>query len=201
MLSVGDSGIPQEYHYLTTRNGIQVKIHSTIDFHEYRVACLATIIANELGLPADQTNELCYYALFHDIGKVAIPSRILDKPARLTDSEFYIMKTHPDVGAELLGNDPGTIIVRQHLERWDGAGYPAGIKGNEIDYSARVLSIADSFDAMTEYRTYDPPRSACDALREIERCSGTQFDPEIAECFIRIADHYSERVDRVRTIH
>ncbi len=156
--------------------------------HSQRVAEYSHAIALALGMSKEEANEIRHVALLHDIGKISIPDSILNKPGRLTDEEFEIMKTHPAAGAEILkdvtlvqGLDVG---AKYHHERYDGKGYPSGLKGEEIPYVARIICVADSFDAMSSNRVYRNRMSMDDILNELERCKGTQFDPHIADVFI-----------------
>jgi HD-GYP domain-containing protein (c-di-GMP phosphodiesterase class II) len=119
---------------------------------------------------------------------VGIPDNILLKPGKLTNEEFDVIKRHPDIGADILKPLPPmakeTEIIRHHHERYDGYGYPAGLKGNDIPYLSRIITLADSFDAMTSDRPYRKGMSIQDALEEIKRCKGKQFDPSLADTFI-----------------
>jgi HD-GYP domain-containing protein (c-di-GMP phosphodiesterase class II) len=127
----------------------------------------------------------------HDLGKLAIPEEILRKPAPLTEAERLVLERHPQIGfrmLESLGVDPVADWVLHHHERWDGTGYPDGIPGEEIPLGARILFVADAFDAMTSDRVYRSRLSHVDALAELERCAGTQFDPEIVAAFVEELD-------------
>ncbi|HEV3474868.1 MAG TPA: HD-GYP domain-containing protein [Actinomycetota bacterium] len=133
-------------------------------------------------------SEIGHAFLLHDIGKIGIPDRILTKPGTLTDSEWAVMRTHPLIGAQvvrpirILGE--AEDVVRFHHERFDGDGYPSGLRGEEIPLAARIFSVVDAYDAMTNDRPY---RAACSpeaALDELIRCSGTQFDPEVVDEFL-----------------
>ena len=153
--------------------------------HAVRVARLALAIADELGLAEDGMDRLEKGALLHDIGKLDMPASILSKPAPLDDDEWLVMRRHPQVGYDLLKNQPrfadAAEIVLSHHEAFDGSGYPRGLKGFEIPYEARILSVADAYDSMTTPHTQRPPMTPSLAIQEIERCSGRQFDPECAE--------------------
>jgi putative nucleotidyltransferase with HDIG domain len=152
--------------------------------HATRVARLALAIADELTLDDASMSELEHAALLHDVGKLELPAALLAKPAPLTDAEWRVMRTHPDAGYELVRRLPGmegaANIIRAHHEAFDGSGYPNQLKGREIPLGARILTIADSFDSMTHPHTQRPAMPPALAVREIERCSGTQFDPELA---------------------
>lgn len=157
--------------------------------HSIRVAEYAVLLAQEVGLSEIEVREVELCALFHDIGKIGIPDSVLLKPARLTRAEFEIMKSHPVRSAKILEKIsplrnliPG---IKYHHERWDGLGYPEGLKGEEIPLYARMILIADTYDAMTSTRPY---RLALDkeiAFEELRKCSGTQFDSSLVEAFIR----------------
>jgi diguanylate cyclase (GGDEF)-like protein/putative nucleotidyltransferase with HDIG domain len=150
--------------------------------HSERVGELAARIATQIGLDPEQVELTRLAANLHDLGKLAIPEEILRKPGTLTDSERLVLERHPQIGyrmLESLGVDPVADLVLHHHERWDGAGYPDRLRGEEIPLAARIIFVADAFDAMTSDRVYRSKRSAAAALAELERCSGTQFDPGI----------------------
>ncbi|HEV2251140.1 MAG TPA: HD-GYP domain-containing protein, partial [Candidatus Limnocylindria bacterium] len=148
--------------------------------HARRVVRYMELIADGLGVPVDQHATLRRGALLHDIGKIGVPDHILRKPGPLSENEWYTMKTHPDLGARIIANVPFleevAVIIRAHHERWDGNGYPEGLAGEQIPLGARIFAVADSFDAMTSDRPYRRGRHLDEALAEIERCAGTQFD-------------------------
>jgi putative nucleotidyltransferase with HDIG domain len=157
--------------------------------HSIRVAEYAVMIATELKLSEVEIREVELSALFHDIGKIGIPDSVLLKPARLTRAEFEIMKSHPVRSARIIEKiSPLRNLVpgiRHHHERYDGLGYPDGLKADEVPLYARIILIADTYDAMTSTRPY---RLALDkevAFEELRKCSGTQFDPALVDCFIR----------------
>jgi response regulator RpfG family c-di-GMP phosphodiesterase len=156
--------------------------------HSTRVTNLSLSMGNILKLPEDDKDVLYIAASLHDIGKVGIPDSILLKNDKLTDDEFRIIKRHPDIGADILKPLPPMIretdIIRYHHERYDGKGYPSGIKGQEIPLLSRIITLADAYDAMTTDRPYREGLPVDKAIEEIERCSGTQFDPELAKIFI-----------------
>jgi putative nucleotidyltransferase with HDIG domain len=153
--------------------------------HATRVARLALSMADELGFTDDRLATLEYGALLHDIGKLDMPASILSKPAPLDESEWEVMRTHPQVGYDLLRNQPrfagAAEIVLTHHEAFDGSGYPRGLQGRAIPYGARILAVADAYDSMTHPHTQRPPMPPSLAIEEIERCSGSQFDPDCAE--------------------
>jgi putative nucleotidyltransferase with HDIG domain len=162
--------------------------------HSTRVTSLAIMQAEYLGLSEIDRDILYVSSKLHDIGKVGIPDSILLKPGPLTQEEFSIIKKHPDIGADILKSisimERETEIIRHHHERYDGKGYPAGIKGDEIPLLSRIIALADTFDAMTSERPYRSALSTKEAIQEITRCKGTQFDPHLAESFIKIIDQY-----------
>jgi diguanylate cyclase (GGDEF)-like protein/putative nucleotidyltransferase with HDIG domain len=153
--------------------------------HGDDVACLATELAQSLGLSDADVYVLRLAAWLHDIGKVAVPDAVLLKPARLTTEEWALMRAHPAVGADVVECVPGlraiAPIIRAHHERWDGQGYPDGVAGAEIPLAARIICVADAFLTITSDRPYQRARSVEEARAEMRRCSGSQFDPEVVE--------------------
>ena len=158
--------------------------------HSYRVAQYSQMLARELGMSEDEAKNVNAVALLHDIGKIGVPDSILNKPGRLTDEEYSIMKLHPVIGAEILKDinilEGLDIGARYHHERFDGRGYPDGLKGDEIPYIAKIIGIADAYDAMSSNRVYRKRFPDEKILEEIEKCKGTQFDLDIADAFIRL---------------
>jgi HD-GYP domain-containing protein (c-di-GMP phosphodiesterase class II) len=157
--------------------------------HSNRVSEYCKMMGENLGLSNDQIKELEFAGLMHDIGKITIPDRILDKPRKLTDIEWDIMKTHTINGYQILRSaDKYSQLAEYaltHHERWDGKGYPNGLKGEEIPLFSRVISVCDAFEAMTADRPY---RKALDyrvAIDELNRCAGSQFDSKLVEIFIK----------------
>ena len=155
--------------------------------HSSRVTVFAQAMARRIGLDQERVPILRLGALLHDVGKLAVPSTVLLKQGPLTEAEVGQMRRHPVAGARMLktlGAPPMILpVVLHHHERWDGSGYPSGQKGEEIPLEARMLSIADSFDAMTSTRPYRASKSPDEAMDELERCAGTQFDPELVDAF------------------
>jgi diguanylate cyclase (GGDEF)-like protein len=154
--------------------------------HSERVSELAARVAGRLGLEPEQVELTRLAGSLHDLGKLAIPEEILRKPGALTDSERLVLERHPQIGFRMLdslGVDPVADLVLHHHERWDGAGYPDGLQGEEIPLGARIIFVTDAFDAMTSDRIYRPRRSSEAALAELERCAGSQFDPAIVAAF------------------
>jgi diguanylate cyclase (GGDEF)-like protein/putative nucleotidyltransferase with HDIG domain len=154
--------------------------------HSERVSELSARIAARLGLEPEQVELTRLAASLHDLGKLAIPEEILRKAGALTDSERLVLERHPQIGFRMLdslGVDPVADLVLHHHERWDGAGYPDGLRGEQIPLGARIIFIGDAYDAMTSDRIYRAKRSSAAALAELERCAGTQFDPGIVAAF------------------
>ena len=156
--------------------------------HSIRVGAYSKIIAENLGMSSDEVDNIYYIALLHDIGKIAIPDSILNKPGRLTDEEFAVMKSHTTRGAAILkgiSTIPQIIEgAKSHHEKYDGSGYPEGLKGEDIPFVARIICCADCFDAMASKRVYKEPFSLDVITNEFERCAGTQFDPQISRVVI-----------------
>jgi HD-GYP domain-containing protein (c-di-GMP phosphodiesterase class II) len=155
--------------------------------HSERVSDFAARVATRIGLDPEQVELTRLAASLHDLGKLAIPEEILQKPGVLTDSERLVLERHPQIGFRMLdslGVDPVADLVLHHHERWDGAGYPDGQRGADIPLGARIIFVTDAYDAMTSDRTYRPRLSAEAAIAELERCAGTQFDPGIVEAFV-----------------
>ncbi len=170
--------------------------------HSDRVSEYSVLIGQKLGLSEEAIKTLQVGGLFHDIGKIGIPDSILLKEAKLTDDEYSEIKNHPSIGAHILCNaevfQDIIPIVKHHHEKFDGTGYPGRLKGDDIPYLARIAAVADTFDAMTSKRTY---RNALplDVVRaEIEKCSGTQFDPEIAKVFLDILDNDYKEIEEIQ---
>jgi diguanylate cyclase (GGDEF)-like protein len=154
--------------------------------HSDRVGELAARIARRLGVEEAQIELTRVAASLHDLGKLAIPEEILRKPGTLNESERLVLQRHPQIGhrmLESLGVEPIAEWVLHHHERWDGDGYPDRLRGEEIPLGARIIFVADAYDAMTSERVYDRSLSPSEALEELERCSGSQFDPAIVDAF------------------
>jgi diguanylate cyclase (GGDEF)-like protein len=154
--------------------------------HSERVGELAARISRQLGLDDAQVELTRLAASLHDLGKLAIPEEILRKPSALNESECLVLQRHPQIGfrmLESLGVEPIAEWVLHHHERWDGAGYPDRLRGEEIPLGARIIFVADAYDAMTSERVYRRPLAPEEALNELERCSGSQFDPAIVDAF------------------
>jgi ribonuclease P protein subunit RPR2 len=159
--------------------------------HIERVRRLGLLLATEVVPPRDSRDpQMAYGFLLHDIGKLAVPDAILRAPGRLNEEQWTLMRRHPEEGVRMLSNVPfldrALDVVRHHHERWDGGGYPDGLRGEEIPLWARIFSVVDALDAMTAERPYRAARSYDEALQEIRRNSGTQFDPAIVAALERI---------------
>lgn len=169
--------------------------------HSFRVSEYSVLIAKRLGFDDEQCEELRKTALLHDIGKIGVPDNVLNKPAKLTDEEYAIMKSHVIKGAEILENFTSVKNIvegaRYHHERYDGKGYMEGLKGEEIPINARIIGIADAFDAMTANRVYRKQLDIDVVLHEIKRCRGTQFDPELADILLMLVDEGTIDVEKL----
>jgi len=154
--------------------------------HSQRVAELAARTARRLGLPDEEVELTRLAASLHDLGKLAIPEEILRKPGPLTEPERMVLERHPQIGfrmLESLGVDPVADWVLHHHERWDGTGYPDRLPGEQIPLGARIIFVADAYDAMTSERVYRRRVTSEQAIAELQRCAGTQFDPDVVDAF------------------
>ncbi len=155
--------------------------------HSQRVAEYSRGVCSALGLSQDLTDEIFAAARVHDVGKVGVRDAVLLKPGKLTGDEFGEIRQHPDIGARLTARFPdfgrGTAYIRHHHERWDGAGYPVGLRGGDIPLGARVIAVADTYDAITSSRVYRPAQTDEMAQREMARVAGSQLDPEVVVAF------------------
>ncbi len=178
----------------TKRNTIDLIMNALYEknqremLHSKRVGELCEAIALNMKFEKETVYRIKVAGLMHDIGKIGIADETLNKPDKLNDDEWIEMKKHPEAGQRILSSasefsEIGDYIF-EHQEKWDGTGYPRGLKGNEILLQARIIAVADSFDAMTSYRSYGKKLSEEEAVEEIKRCSGTQFDPAIAKLFV-----------------
>lgn len=172
--------------------------------HTERVVIYTQLIAERLDLSEEDKKILKYGSYLHDIGKIQIPMEVLNKKMRLTFTEWNLIKNHPQNGVEIikpvLSLKKVIPLILHHHERYDGTGYPQNLKGKNIPYLTRILSIADSFDAMTSNRPYKESMSFNEALAELKRCSGTQFDPEIAKAFIDTIKSHSNYLSSFKFI-
>ncbi|MBI2525706.1 MAG: response regulator [Candidatus Rokubacteria bacterium] len=168
--------------------------------HSRRVRGYTLTIARALGVPEDELADLEHGVLLHDIGKIGIPDAILLKPGPLTPAEWQVMRSHPEVGRQLVEQIPflrGALpVVYHHHERWDGRGYPLGLKGEEIPRGARIFAVADALDAMTFDRPYSRAIPLEAARAEIQRSAGTQFDPAVVATFVVLPLEIFEEIRR-----
>ena len=168
--------------------------------HSERVVSFSLRLGRELGLGGEQSRSLEFGSLLHDIGKIGVPDAILRKPAALTQEEWVRMREHPLHGQRILRGieflEGASRVVAQHHERWDGTGYPVGLKGEEIDLNARIFAVADAFDAITSDRVYRAGRPYEVAAAELEEWAGRQFDPRVVEAFRRVPPEEWETLRR-----
>lgn len=188
----------RELFYQTIRaisNALDTKDAYT-NGHSLRVTLYSMILARELNLDEGLIEEIEIAGLLHDIGKIVMPKRILCKNGRLDDDEFLIMKSHPTKGEKIVFNikklQKISEWVKAHHEKWDGTGYPDALKGEEIPFVGRLIAVADTYDAMTSTRPYRKALEHDFAISEVKKCAGTQFDPKLAEAFVRVADKIDE---------
>jgi HD-GYP domain-containing protein (c-di-GMP phosphodiesterase class II) len=168
--------------------------------HSKRVAVLSQALAQRLKLPAEQTEMIVMAARVHDVGKIGIRSSTLFKPEAMDDEEWAEMRSHPEIGARLISRFPdfstGMEIVLHHHERWDGKGYPGSLAGANIPFGARLVAVADTFDAMTSHRAYRRALPAERVLAELQRGRGAQFDPELLDQFLALLAERPEYLER-----
>ncbi len=166
--------------------------------HIVRMSSYSQMIAKAAGMQEDEAELLLHAAPMHDVGKISIPDKIILKPGKLDAQEWEVMKTHTTVGAEILGNDPAEllstarVIALTHHEKWNGAGYPNGLSGEEIPKYGRITAIADVFDALTSKRPYKDAWPVEKAVEEIKNSAGTHFDPVYVDAFMECLDGVAE---------
>jgi len=185
--------------------GVIVDLAETVDLrfsgsarHSETVGRYAEMMARELGLTEERVARVQLAGKLHDIGKVGVPAGILSKPSKLTDEEFAIIKRHPDLGAQILEHPSLTDVrewVRTHHERPDGRGYPRGLAGEQISIEARILAVADSYEAMTADRAYSSSIGHAAARVELKRCAGTQFDPRVVQAFLSVLERDAQHAE------
>jgi len=156
--------------------------------HSVRVRDLSLILGRAIGLSSSDLDDLARGTLLHDIGKIATPDAILLKPGKLTEEEWVVMKTHAQAGYDIVQSSdrlaPAAELILSHHEKFDGSGYPRGLKGKEICLGARIFSVVDAYDAMRSVRVYKDPIPAEEAVDEVIRCCGSHFDPEVVQVFL-----------------
>lgn len=177
-------------------HALDLKDHYTFG-HSTRVAFYSVLVGKQLGLNEHELYNLEIAALFHDIGKIGIPDKVLLKPERLDAEEFEIMKAHPVMSYNILKDfapfQDIAKIARHHHERFDGRGYPDKLKGDEIPFLSRIILVSDTFDAMTSTRPYRKGLSYDVAFEELRQFSGSQFDPRIVKAFIKALSHENKK--------
>ncbi len=198
--------VPVVLVYISLRNGLQLEmltreaVEAMADVidrrdkytagHSVRVSELAARIAMEMGLPWDEVETIRAAARVHDLGKIELDTVVLNKPGRLDDREWELMRRHPIVGAEIISRFPefarGADYIRYHHERWDGTGYPYGLRGEEIPLGARIIAVADAFDAMTTDRPYRKALSLDVVMEEFRKGAGVQWDADVVDALMRV---------------
>jgi len=197
-----DAGVYARHNGLSTIYALASTVEAKDPYtygHSRRVNVYAVALAEKIGLPPDQVSRVSTAALLHDIGKIGIPDKVLNKKGKLSKEDWEAIKAHPRLGATIVGNIPNLVpcvsSILHHHERWDGGGYPEGLKGEEISVEARILAIADSFEAMSSARPYRPALCSEKVMKELRRCAGSQFDPELVQVFMRIVEEgFPEKV-------
>ncbi|HVH65714.1 MAG TPA: HD domain-containing phosphohydrolase [Candidatus Acidoferrum sp.] len=190
---------------LVTRRDVEAKLMTEVNMalanaieakdsytrgHSERLAKIAGACAERMGLPRDEVAAVRLGAILHDVGKIGIPDRILRQSMALTEDEMAWMRRHPQIGADIIGPVEGlhhvAPLIRHHHEKWDGTGYPKGLKGEEIPLGSRIISVADAFEAMVADRIYRPSLGLSKALEEIKGGRGTHFDPKVVDAFLEM---------------
>lgn len=158
--------------------------------HSETIVEYAKKMAEKMGCSVAETQTIGLAALLHDIGKIGMPDDILHKPGPLSEDQWVVMRRHPEIGADLVLSvcrlSEVAALIRSHHERYNGTGYPLGLKGNWISLGSRILAVVDAYDAMTNERVYRPRRSHQEAIEELKRCSGTYFDPIVVQAFLML---------------
>jgi HD-GYP domain-containing protein (c-di-GMP phosphodiesterase class II) len=189
-----------EAHYTTTMEALVSALEARDPYteaHAGRIRDMSMALSRALAVPLENNRAVRLGAILHDVGKIGIRDSILLKPGPLTEDEWDIMRTHPEIGERMLtGIDflsPALPVIRHHHERWDGRGYPDRLRGEEIPLGARIVSVCDAFDAMTSDRPYRPAMSVDDACEEIVRCAGKQFDPDCASLLVDVINEVGDK--------
>lgn len=175
--------------------------------HSERVARLSVSIAEELKMPEEKIESVKYAGVLHDVGKIGVSETILNKKGKLTDVEWNVIRNHPGIGENIIKNikflfDIGPF-VRHHHERFDGLGYPDGLRGGEIPLEARIIAVADTYDAITSDRSYRKGRKQQEALQELQKVAGTQLDPHLVDIFLKVMDYSAQdtlHFEEVKTV-
>ena len=191
--------------YLNTvqaiRNIAEYKDTYTIG-HSFRVSKYSVLIGRFFKLSPSDLRILKVGSFFHDIGKISTPNNILIKNSKLNDYEYFIIKSHPLIGAHILSYSKTYSkiipIVKFHHERYDGTGYPAKLRGEEIPFLTRIVTVADTFDAMTSKRTYRDALPLDVVISEFKRCRGTQFDPDVDDVFLNILENHYDEIEKIK---
>ncbi|KFZ39158.1 chemotaxis protein CheY [Shewanella mangrovi] len=166
--------------------------------HVVRMSHFSRLLALELGYSEEKADDILHASAMHDVGKIGIPDAILQKPGKLDDDEWQVMRTHPQIGAKIIGEHENgllqlaAIVALNHHEKWDGSGYPRGLVGEDIPEIARIVAVADVFDALTSVRPYKPAWPIADALAHMQAQSGKHFDPNIIAAFMRCLPQVEE---------
>ena len=202
---LAEKNVELEQAYLDTVKILRQTVEAKDPYtrgHSDRVSAFAVLLGKKLGLGENDLETLRVGGLFHDIGKIGIPDNVLTKDDRLTENEFSQIKEHPTIGAHILGNakvfQDIIPIVKHHHERYDGHGYPSNLVGEDIPYLVRIVTVVDTFDAMTSKRSYRDAMPLDVVIAEIKKCSGTQFDPKCAEAFLDILENEYDKIEEIR---
>jgi HD-GYP domain-containing protein (c-di-GMP phosphodiesterase class II) len=176
--------------------------HPDLGDHLDGVAELAVDVGLRLGIEGEELTQLRHAAVLHDVGKVGIPDAIITKPSRLSEDEWAFIRRHTLIGERIIAAAPALSsaarLVRFSHEAWDGSGYPDGLAAGDIPFGARIIAVCDAFDAMISDRPYAPPRTVDEALAELRRCAGTQFDAAIVTVFARVLIDRAKRPTAAR---
>ncbi len=194
-----------EEQHLSFRNSVICAFNQLLDLkdintgvHSTRLAEWAIRVAHKLNIPQDHSYQVEVAALLHDIGKIGVPDYVLCKPSRLNDEEWSLMKRHSQIGADIVGviqqMNQVSPLIKYHHEHYDGSGYPDGLTGDQIPLGARILAVVDAYSAMTADRIYRPARPPQEARAELQRTSGSQFDPQVVSVFLQILAFRPEMV-------